>query len=103
MNKRWTEYATVFPIKNKFELFILAPFYFLKWNRFFSTFIPFLRESLNYFNYLLSWEVCTNLQIKGFLLMKLWYTIWMYGVLNSKIAISKSTYLIFILFENAWI
>ena len=36
-------------------------------------------ESGLYFNYLLSREVCTNLQIKRFPLMKLWYTIWMYG------------------------
>ena len=80
------QYATVFLIKNKFWPVILTfyfdlipPFYFLKWNRFFSTFIPVLRESRNYFNYLLSREVCTNLQIKRFALMKLWYAIWMYG------------------------
>ena len=58
---------------------LVLPFYFLKWNRFFSTFIPVLSESRHYFNYLLSQEVCTNLQIKRFPLMKLWYTTWMYG------------------------
>ena len=40
---------------------LVPPFYFLKWNRFFSTFIPTLRESRHYFNYLLPREVCTNL------------------------------------------
>ena len=80
------QYATVFPIKNKFWLVILTfyfdlvpPFYFLKWNRVFTTFIPVLHESRQYFNYLLSREVCTNLQIKRFPLMKLLYRIWMYG------------------------
>ena len=80
------QYATVFPIKNKFWPVILTfyfdlvpPFYFLKWNRFFSTIIPVLSESRHYSNYLLSREVCTNLHIKRFPLMKLWYTIWMYG------------------------
>ena len=80
------QFPIVFPIKNKFWPVILTfyfdlvpPFYFLKWNRFFSTFIPVLSESRHYFNYLLSREVCTNLQIKRFPLMKLWYTIWMYG------------------------
>ena len=58
---------------------LVLPFYFLKWNRFFSTFIAVLSESRHYFNYLLSQEVCTNLQIKRFPLMKLWYTTWMYG------------------------
>ena len=86
MNSCLFEYATVFPIKNKFQPVILTfyfelvpPFHFIKWNRFFSTFIPVLCESRNYFNYLLSREVCTDLQIKRFLLMKLWYKIWIYG------------------------
>ena len=57
---------------------LAPPFYFLKWNRFFSTFPPVLSESRHYFNYLLSREVCTNLQIKRFSLVKLWYAIWMY-------------------------
>ena len=61
------------------------PFYFLKWNCFFLTLIPVLSESGHYFNYLLSWEVCTNLPIKRFPLMKLWYTIWMYRALNNNI------------------
>ena len=46
------QYATVFPIKNKFWPVILTfyfdlvpPFYFLQWNGFFSTFIPVLCES----------------------------------------------------------
>ena len=86
MNSCLLEYATVFPIKNKFQPVILTfyfdlvpPFYFLKWNRFFSTFIPVLCESRHYFNYLSPREVCTNLQIKRFLLMKFWYKIWIYG------------------------
>ena len=85
MNSCLLEYATVFPIKNKFWLVILAfyfdlapSFYSLKWNRFLSTFIPVLNESPQYFNYLLSREVCTNLQIKRFALIKFWYTIWIY-------------------------
>ena len=80
------QYATVFPIKNKFWPVILTfyfdlvpSFYFLKWNRFFWTFIAVLCESRHYFNYLLPREVCTNLQIKGIPLMKLWYTIWRYS------------------------
>ena len=79
------QYATVFPIKNKFWPVILTfyfdlvpPFYFLKWNRFFSTFTPILSESRHYFNYLLPWEVSTNLQIERFPLTKFWYTVWMY-------------------------
>ena len=81
------QYATVFPIKNKFWLVILTfyfdlvpPFYFLKWNHFFSTFIPVLSDSYHYFKYLLSGEVCTNLQIKRFPLVKFWNIIWLYGV-----------------------
>ena len=58
---------------------LVPPFYFVKWNRFFSTIIPVLSESRHYFSYLLSREVFTNLQIKRFPLMKLWYTIWIYG------------------------
>ena len=57
---------------------LVLPFYLLKQNCFFSTFTPVLGELCHYFNYLLSWEVCTNLQIKRFPLMNLWYTIWMY-------------------------
>ena len=79
------EYVTVFLIKNKFQRVILnfyiglvPPFYFLKWNRFFSTFIPVLSESCHYFNYLLPRKVCTNFQIKRFPLMKFWYITWMY-------------------------
>ena len=62
------QYATVFPVKNKFWLVILTiyfdlvpPFYFLKWNGFFSTFALVLCESRQYFKYLSSREVCTNL------------------------------------------
>ena len=80
------EYANVFPIKNKFQLVILTfyfdlvpPFYFLKWNCFFSTFIPVFFESPHYFNYLLPREMCTNLQIERFPLMKFWYKTWMHG------------------------
>ena len=65
-----------------FYLDLVPPFYFLKWNRFFSTFIPVLRESHHYFNYLLSREVCSHLQIKRLPLMRLWYTIWVYGGSN---------------------
>ena len=79
------QYATVFPIKNKFWPVILTfyfdlvpPFYFLKWNHFFSTFTLVLSESHYYFDYQLSREVSTNLQIKRFPLAKLWCTIWMY-------------------------
>ena len=59
MNSCLLEYATVFPIKNKlqpviltFYFYLVPPFYFLKWNRFFSTFTPVLSESRHYFNYL---------------------------------------------------
>ena len=56
---------------------LVLPFYFLEWNRFFSTFISVFSESRHYFSYLLSW--CTNLQTKRTPLMKLSRTIWMYG------------------------
>ena len=46
------EYATVFPIKNRFLPVTL------------SNFIPVLSKSRHCFNYLLSQEVHTNLQIK---------------------------------------
>ena len=69
MNSCLLEYDPVFPIKNKYWLVIMAfyfdlfpPFYFLNWNRFFSNFIQVFRESHHYFNYLLSLEICTNLQ-----------------------------------------
>ena len=64
MNSCWLGYATVYPIKNKF--------YVLKWNRFFSTFIPVLSESRQYFKYLWLKEVCTHLQIERSPLMKFW-------------------------------
>ena len=58
MNSCLLEYATFRPIKNKFYLVILGfyfdlipPFYFLKWNRFLSTFIPVLNELRRNFNY----------------------------------------------------
>ena len=55
------EHATLFRIKNKFPNYfeLVSPFYFLKWNRFFSTFKPVLSESLGYFNDWLPREVCT--------------------------------------------
>ena len=43
---------------------LVPPFYFLKWNRLFSTFIPVLSEHVTTSNAYLSREVCTNLQIK---------------------------------------
>ena len=58
---------------------LVPPFYFLKWNRFFSTVILVLSESRDYLSYLLPKEVCTNLEIKRFPLMKFWYTICMNG------------------------
>ena len=75
----WICYCLLSMVVLAFYFDLVQPFYFLKWNRFFSTFIPVLSESHHYFNYLLSREVRTNLQIKTFLLMELWYTIWMYG------------------------
>ena len=112
INSCLLEYAIVFPIKNKFWFFffffafysdLVPPFYFVKWNRFFSTIIPVLSESRHYSNYLLSREVCTNLHIKTFPLVKLWYTIWMYGGSEFQKTISKSTHLILILLEIAWV
>ena len=57
---------------------LVPPFYFLKWNRFFLNFISVTRE----------WNFYTQFGCRE--------------VLNSKIAISKSTHLIFILFEIAF-
>ena len=45
-------------------------------------------------------EVCTNLQ---FSLVKLWNIIWTYGGFNLQITTSKSTHIVFILFEIAWV
>ena len=45
--------------------FDLVPlFYFLKWNRLFSTFIPVFSEHVTSSNPYLSREMCTNLQVK---------------------------------------
>ena len=89
MNSCLLEYATVFPTENKFKPVILtfyfdldSPLYFLKWNRFFPTFILVLSDSRHYFNYLLPRKVYANIQIKRFPLIKIWYTIWMYGDTN---------------------
>ena len=80
------QYASVFPINNKFWQVVLTfyfdlvpPFYFLKWNRFFSDFIPVLSKSSHYFNYLLHGKCALIYKLKRFLLVKLWYTIRMYG------------------------
>ena len=73
---------------------LVPPFYFLKWNRFFSTFILVLSESRHYLSYLLPKEVCTNLEIKRFPLMKFWYTICMSRGTDSKVTILKITQLI---------
>ena len=85
MNSCLLEYPTVFPIEKKFKPVILtfyfdlvSPLYFLKWNHIFATFIPVLSDSRHYFNYLLPREVCTNIQIKRFPLIKIWYTIWIH-------------------------
>ena len=45
-------------------------------------------------------EVCTNLQ---FSLVKLWNIIWTYGGFNLQITTSKSTHIVFILLEIAWV
>ena len=88
MNSCLLEYATVFPIKNKFFQ-LTSFFYFLFW---FSSAILFSKMKSLFPNLytspqlvtsllqlLLPWEVCTNLQIERFPLMKFWYTIWVYG------------------------
>ena len=89
MNSCLLEYATVFPTENNFKPVILtfyfdlvSPLYFLKWNPFFPTFIPVLSDSRHYFNYLLPRKVCANIQIKRFPLIKIRYTLWMYGDTN---------------------
>ena len=64
MNSCLLGYVTVFPAILAFYFDLVPPFHFLKWNRFFSTVLPVLNKSRHYFNYLLSREVCTNLQIK---------------------------------------
>ena len=101
MNSFLLECATVFPIKNTFQPIIITfyfdlvpPFYFLKWNHFFSTFIPVLCESRHYFYYLLLREVCTNLQSKRFPQIKFDTKFECTGVLISKVTILKSTHLI---------
>ena len=42
-------------------------------------------------------------KLKSFSLVRLLYTIWTYGVLNSKVTISKSTHILFIIFEITWV
>ena len=86
MNSCLLEYAIGFEPKISFN-WLFSLFTFISLRHFtFSNEIAFsqpLYQSLvsprHYFIYLLSWEVCTNLQIKRFPLMKLWYTIWMCG------------------------
>ena len=104
------EYATVFPIKNKFELVILAfcfdlvlPFYFLKWNRLFSTFIPVLSERVTTSNGYLSREVFTNLQVKKiFASEALLHNLKIRGF-NLQVKILKSPHLKSIIFGIAWV
>ena len=77
MNSCLFEYGTVFPIKNKFEVVVLAfyfdlvPAFYFKIKSLFLNLYTSPQEPYHYFNYLLSREVCTNLQIKRFPLMKL--------------------------------
>ena len=75
MNSCLLEYTTAFPIKNRFQQGILTFYFDLVPPFYFPTFTPVLCESRHYFNYLLPQEVCTNLQIKGFPLMKFPYKI----------------------------
>ena len=95
------QYATVFLIKNKFWPVILTfyfdlipPFYFLKWNRFFSTFTPVLCEHVT--------TSSTYYQGKRVLIYKLKdFRWWNFDtrfectvVLISKVTILRSTHLI---------
>ena len=88
-----TEYATVFSIKNKFSR-LTCYFDILIW---FSSVILLSKMKSFFLNLytspqwvnsilqlLLRLEVCTNLQIKRFPLMKFRYTIWIYGVSDTK-------------------
>ena len=76
MNSCLLGYVTVFPAILAFYFDLVPPFHFLKWNRFFSTVLPVLNKSRHYFNH----GKCVLIyKLKRFLLVKLWYTIRMYG------------------------
>ena len=74
MNSCLCEYATVFSMKNKFQPVILAfyfdlgpPFYFLKWNCFFSTFKPVLNEYVTISNTYCHGKCVLSYKLKDFL------------------------------------
>ena len=95
------QYATVFPIKTMFWPITLTfyfdlvpPFYFLKWNRFFSTFTPVLCESRHYFKYLLPRKCVLIYKLKDFRWWNFDTQFECTGVLISKVTILRSTHLI---------
>ena len=103
------QYATVFPIKNKFWLVILTfyfnlvpPFYFLKWNCFFSTFTPVLCESRHYFKY--HGKCVLIYKLKDFRWWSFDTQFECMRVLISKVTILRSIHLINIFFfKIAWV
>ena len=83
MNSCLLEYATVFSIKNNFQPIIYtfcgSTILLSKMKLLFLNLYTSPLWTRHYFNHLLPQEVCTNLQIKRFSLMKFWYKILMYG------------------------
>ena len=95
------QYATVFPVKYKFWPVMLTfyfdlvpPFYFLKWNRFFSTFTPVLREWCHYFKYYYHGKCVLIYKIKDFPWWNFDTQFKCTGVLISNVTIMRSTHLI---------
>ena len=95
------KYATVFPIKNKFWPAILTfyfdlvpPFYFLKWNRFFSTFTPVFVTHVTTSSTYYHGKCVLIYKLKDFRWWNFDTQFECTGVLISKVTILRSTHLI---------
>ena len=95
------QYATVFPIKNKFwplnltfYFDLLAPFFFLKWNRFFSNFTPVSVSHISISSTYCHGKCVLIYKLKDFGWWKFDSQSECTGVLISKVTILRSTHLI---------
>ena len=101
LNSCLLEYVTVFPIKNNFQLVnmtfyfdLVLQFYFLKWNRFFSTFIPVLTEHVTTLTTYYHGKCVLIYKLKDFRLWNFDTQFEITGVLISQVTILKSTHFI---------
>ena len=95
------QYATVFPIKNKiwqviltFYFDLIPPFYFLKWNRLFSTFTPVLVSHVTTSSTYYHRKCVLIYKLKDFRWWKFDTQLECTEVLISKVTILRSTHLI---------